>query len=524
MALMTGVPLAGALKVYDDLIKSGNAESMRRMCREDVFFLLVIACKRRDLMHQWLYDRCREVEACPDGYIDLWPREFYKSTIITFGMTIKDILNDPEETTGIFSFTRPIAKAFLSQIKRELEMNTFLKDLFPDVLYQDPEKDAPKWSLDDGICVRRTNNPKEQTVEAWGLVDSQPTSKHFNKLVYDDVVTLLSVSTPEMIEKTTQSWAMSLNLAGDRGEEGAANFKPCKKRYSGTRYHMNDTYKVIIERKEVLPRIYYPTDIGKEDIDVKGKPVYRSIDWLRNKRKGGPYMYGSQYLQNPLADRVMGFKAGWLLYYPVLKNHENWNYYLIVDPASAKKKSDFSVFLVIGLAPDNNYYLIDGCRDRLNLTERCEKLFYFHRKWPIKRVGYEQYGMQADIEHIQYRQGEEGYRFHIEPLAGNAVKEDRIRKLVPIFEQGRFYLPHRLLYKTKEEKLCDLTADFVSEYIDFPVSANDDILDDAARIVDEKLGAVFPKLVPTAMATVTRDKKQSGYNVLQGNTQGAKII
>lgn len=516
---MSGQSMQTSLRIYDELMKSGNTEAMRKQVREDLFFLLTVGCKRKDIIRPFLYSRCREVESDPNGNLDLWARDHYKSTIITFGLTIQDILKNPEETFSIFSHTRPIAKGFLGQIKTEFETNTFLKDLFPDILWADPQKESTKWSLDDGITVKRKTNPKEQTIEAWGLVDSQPTSRHYTKQIYDDVVTRESVGTPEMIQKTTSAWEMSLNLGSEH--EG----RICVRRYSGTRYHMNDTYKVIIDREAARPRYHYPTDLGQEDIDVKGNPYLLTIEQLREKRKNmGPYTYGSQMLQNPIADRVMGFKAEWLLYYAILKNHQGWNYYLLVDPSSGKKKSDYSTYLVIALAPDNNYYLVDGCRDRLNLTERCDKLFYFHRKWPIKRVGYEQYGMQADIEHIQYRQGDEGYRFHIEPVSGNMTKEDRIRKLVPVFESGRFYLPHRLLFKTKEDKLEDLTAQFISEYIDFPVASHDDIIDNAARIVDEKFGAVFPKFIPTAMGTMTREKKQDKYDVLKGNTHGAKIV
>jgi len=172
---------------------------------------------RIDVARDWVFQRCREVQFNPDGYIDLWAREHYKSTIITFGLTIQDILNDPDTTIGIFSHTRPIAKGFLRQIKAELETNQKLRAWFPEIIWDNPQAHAPKWSEDDGITVNRKSNPKEQTVEAWGIVDGQPTGKHFKRLIYDDVVTQESVTTPELIAKVTRPWALSLNLAAEGG-------------------------------------------------------------------------------------------------------------------------------------------------------------------------------------------------------------------------------------------------------------------------------------------------------------------
>lgn len=509
--LLTNLTRKQSNDFYVEVVRTNNTEALRRLCREDLFFLLTVAFKRKDINNDWLYARCREVEASPDGHIDLWAREHYKSTIITYGKTIQDILNDPEETFGIFSHTRPIAKKFLSQIKTELETNSFLKGLFPDILYQDPQKESPRWSLDGGIIVKRMSNPKEATVEAYGLVDGQPTSVHFTTLIYDDVVTLDSISSPEVINKVTDAWSTSLNLSGRK------DGRPPRIRFIGTRYHANDTYAEIIRRGSATPRYYYPTDLGKNDIDANGNPYLLSPEELKKKRRDfGPYTYSCQMLQNPQADKVMGFKLEWLESYHVLKNYENWNFYITVDPAGEKKKSsDYTVMVVIGLAPDNNYYLVDGLRDRLNLTQRADALIKFHRKWKPKGTGYEKYGKDSDIEHIKYAQEQEGYRFEITPLGGAMAKNDRIRRMVPIFETHRFFMPVRLLYNTVDGKVADLISIFLTnEYSDFPVSKHDDIFDCIARITDEALEAKFPTITDSIPIHIPRVEEKD-YDPLE---------
>lgn len=486
-------------ELYREVLADKNYATMKRLCKEDLFFLLTVALYRKDMNRQWLFERIREVEASPYGHLDLWAREHYKSTILTFGHGISEILNNPDVTIGIFSHTRPIAKGFLDQIKRELEGNEFLKKLFPDILYQNPQAEAPKWSLDSGIIVKRSTNPKEATVEAWGLVDGQPTSKHFSLLKYDDVVTRESVTTPEQIKKTTEAWELSSNLGAQGGN----------RQYIGTRYHMNDTYKDMMSRGSVKPRIYPATDNGKMD----GNPVLMSVDELAMRRRDqGPYTFGTQMLQNPIADNAMGFKEEWLKYYEKLGDTSKWNIYIIVDPAGKKKKSnDYTVMEVIGLAPDNNYYLLKAVRDRLNLTQRAAKLFELHREFNPTAVGYESYGMQSDIEHIKYVQEQENYRFNIIELGGSAAKEDRIRMLVPIFEQHRFYMPKTMHYFNYENRRVDYIEEFIrDEYTAFPVSTHDDMLDCRARILDPALGAKFPKIKKVDLSNTFRDMGPGG--------------
>jgi predicted phage terminase large subunit-like protein len=470
-------------KKYEAYLAEGQTELasaiMAEACRTNLWFLLRYGLKRQDCHNRWTYERCAEVQANPDGYLDLWAREHYKSTVITFALSIQDILRDPGTTIGIFSHTRPIAKAFLRQIKQEFERNEQLKTWFPDVLYADPRAESPKWSEDEGIVVKRASNPKEATVEAWGVVDGQPTSKHFSVLVYDDVVTRESVSTPEMMAKTTEALSLSYNLGAQGG----------RRRFIGTRYHFNDSYRTVIERGSAKPRIYPATIDGKVD----GEPVFLTRKVLADKRADmGPYVFGAQMLLDPTADETQGFKEEWLKYAGVTTRGHN--IVILFDPASSKKKgSDYTAAWCLGLGPDRNVYVHDMLRDRLSLTERADILFAWHRKWQPMAVGYEQYGLQADIEHFRDRMERENYRFDITPLGGGMAKADRIRRLIPWFEKGRIYLPPKLAKANYEGRSEDLVQTFIrDEYRAFRVSAHDDMLDALARFLEEDLPIAWP--------------------------------
>src|SRR6266566_5763842 len=112
--------------------------------RVDRFYLFTVLLHRPDGIHPWIFARCREVEKNPDGYLDLWAREHYKSSLITFAGSIQEILLDPEITIGIFSHTKPTAKKFMLQIKQELETNADLQRLYPEVFWTNPSRDAPE--------------------------------------------------------------------------------------------------------------------------------------------------------------------------------------------------------------------------------------------------------------------------------------------------------------------------------------------------------------------------------------------
>jgi len=432
-------PLLELLGQWQELDKGGtNLDACRALILEDRYYLLVRICGRADMLHPWIYERCREVEQEPDGFLDLWGREHYKSTIITFGGVLQAVLRNTEERVGIFSHTAPIAKAFLRQIKGELERNEKLLTIFPDILWENPQRDAPMWGIDSGIVLRRKNNAKEATIEAHGLVDGQPTSKHYSLLVYDDVVTRESVSTPEQISKTTESWELSDNL----GMEGG------RKWLVGTRYSYADTYEAIIAKGGVKVRLRPATEDGKID----GKPVlFSQEEWDRKKRDQGEATIACQMLQNPLAGKQRMFDASDLRIYEA--RPETLNVYITVDPARSKKKdSDDTAIVVTGVDYALNKYLLDGFAHKMDLSERWQRLREMYQKWRRAPgvhsvvVGYEKFGADADLDYIEERQRQERVHFEIEELTwgadGEGSKVDRVQRLGPDFRNGRYWLPY----------------------------------------------------------------------------------
>ena len=453
----------------------------------------------------------------------------HNSTIITYAGAIQAILNNPEETIAIFAHVRGIAKAFLAQIKRELEGNEFLKRLFPEILWDEPRRYAPTWSLDAGLIVKRKSNPKEASFEAHGLVDGQPTSRHFGLRIYDDTVSREAVTTGEQIQKTTEAFDLSQNLGPVHIEEG-------RMWMVGTRYSFSDTYHTVMERGMIKPRIYAATDDGSFD----GHPVLLTEKgWENLKNSRTKESIACQQLQNPLMGSNKSFDPEWIQWWEIRPHVVN--IYIMMDPAKSKNRNaDRSAIMVVAVDTHRNKYLVDGAIHRMSLSERWVALRDMRKRWlgipgvQMVKVGYEKFSAQADLEYFEEQMQAKDQYFKIHELAwareGSSSKIDRIQRLEPDFRNGRFYFPrdnkdgftrnqleaekqgkkHLVSKKIKkideENRIYDVVDYLINnEYLFFPNSINDDGLDGLSRIYDMEPSPPIPmsyrkKLTPEAVA------------------------
>ena len=132
-------------------VKAGEWEErefLRSLFANDLWFLLVYGMGVEKAHHPFVVQICRNKEGgTKTGTLDVWAREHFKSLSITQGETLQYHFRNPEYCTGIFAYVRPAAKAFLRSLKILCEQSDLLKWCFPNVLWQRPEVEAPKWSL-----------------------------------------------------------------------------------------------------------------------------------------------------------------------------------------------------------------------------------------------------------------------------------------------------------------------------------------------------------------------------------------
>lgn len=301
---------------------------------------------------------------------------------------------------------------------------------------------------------------------------------------YDDVVVPASVGTPEMIEKTTKAWELSGNLG--------MKTSPTLKAYCGTRYHYFDTYSVMIARG-IKTKLIPATHNGKMD----GIPIYMTQEALNQELNDqGIYTFSAQMLLNPVSDKDKKFRRDWIQYWDELP--AGLRLYEIGDPANAKKKkSDWSAFGIIGIDSDGNIYLIDAVHDKLSLGERYKQYFALYDKYRPHIAGYEKYGMQSDLEFFRLECKRLGRPLlPIHEIGGVLSKEDRILRLVPDMQAGKFFFPRKLeRWCSYDEKMVDIVERILIELDNFPMGQHDDLIDMVSRIYD--LRPIMPAPVKT---------------------------
>lgn len=206
--------------------------SLQDKCKTDLKYL----CKNVLGMDSWqngLHDELAAfLEEPTDRKLILVPRGHFKSSIVTVGWSIQQILRDPNVRILITNAVWDLSRKFLREISGLLTDKSLLPEIFG-------RFDGPgsKFTQDEITVSQRTRGTiKEATITTAG-VETALTGGHYDIILHDDLVEENNIGTKEQIQKIIRFYQNSLDLLDPGG----------KILVVGTRWAMGDLYGTLIE-------------------------------------------------------------------------------------------------------------------------------------------------------------------------------------------------------------------------------------------------------------------------------------
>lgn len=418
----------------------------------------------------------------------LLPRGSFKSSVITVGYSLYRIVNNPSDRILIGNATYPVACQFLSQIKNHLQRNEELKGIFGDM-----SENADQWR-EDRIFLEREKSyeQKEATISAQGVA-ANTVGTHVNIAILDDLVSDINIGTKEQIEKVKEYYRGVLDLVDpdDKGHRRVIII--------GTTWHWDDLYAWIQESPEIaqdfaiLKLPAYTGDWGTGELLFPTKLGWSALE--QQKRAQGAYHFSAQYLLDPIPTDEQVFKPPFKTYEETDLRGIDLKKFITIDPAiSEEKTADYSAMVCIGVDKNNDWYILDIWRERVQPKALIDQVFYWNEKHKPISVGIETVAFQKALQYFLYDEMKRRNRTIplVELKNNDRSKDERIRGLQPRYEMGSIFHPQKT-YVPNAEYLED-------ELRRFPKNAHDDIIDALAS----QLELAFPPKVREERSYIKR--------------------
>ena len=416
------------------------------------------------------------------------PRGFAKSTAITHAYTLASVLFRERSFIVLLSDTETQAVMFLGDIKKELETNDDLVNLFglkKDALgktkfLKDTESDIIV-PFKDGDSFRIVAKGSEQKIRGlkWG-------NKRPDLIICDDLENDEIVLNKERREKFKR-WFLGA-LLPVRSDNGII-------RVVGTILHMDSLLETLmpehqlagIRKHHLLKRdpLKEWTSIKLPWLSVKYKahtPCFehllwsekKSAEWLQDERKkyiaqGLPEVYSQEYLNVPIDESFALFRKSDFLTLRPEDLAKNVNYYITVDLAvSEKNRADYSVFTVGAVDYDGCLQIRNVIRDRLDGKEIVDLLIHLQRQYQPVAVGVEEGMIQKSIlPFLKEQMLVSGQFLSLFPLKPSIDKVTRCRSIQARMRAGG----------VRFNKDAEWYPDLESECLRFPRDRHDDQVD-----------------------------------------------
>ena len=373
------------------------------------------------------------------------PRSFAKSSYFSIFYPLFQILEGGAKDVLLISAASDLSVQWLGRIKRELESNQKLIEVFGDQKSGIWKQDHIEMSCGAVIrargaeCKIRGLRPdlvliddleSEETV--WSEANRNKLSQWFKKA-------LMNVMNPDsqlIIIGTLLHPEALLNSIVNKLDENWANWE--------TR-----TYKALEEGESIWPSKWSTVDLG-----------------LRRQEIGNA-AFEQEYMNNPIPEEWRTFKEESFRFFDVIPPMSA--YFTTVDPAiniNTNSDPDYTAIVTCAVDAEKNIYVTEVTRRRMLPSETVDEIFRHISDHNPDIVGIEVMGFQKVLK---FMLDEECNRRGVHPFfkeinAGGMRKRYRIERLQPFFEKGKIYLKKDM-------------HELKSELLSFPTGKHDDMID-----------------------------------------------
>ena len=273
-----------------------------------------------------------------------------------------------------------------------------------------------------------------------------------------------------------------------------------------------DEWPDDVDRWEVIS--YPALAVSDEKYRLKGEalhPERYDVASLKKKRRTMiPRHWSALYQQDPIAEKGAFFTKQMIRYYSAGERPhlEDMNIYAAGDLAISKRETaDFTVFLIVGLDAEDNIWVLDAHRARMNTDEITDKIIELHKRWKPERFGIEKdkiaMAIGSELNRKIRKQKVKG--LILEDLhIGGRDKRTRARPIQGRMAQGQVLIPAGALW----------TDEMVNELLRFDAGVWDDYVDTMAWIGQMLADETFRKNTPH------KRKKKSWKDKLKGHIKG----
>ena len=376
----------------------------------------------------------------------LAPRGHGKSKVVQ-GVIAHYMLNNPDSRIMLISQSYSKSTIFMSGIKRILESNQIVKDVWGDVK-------GDNWQNDSITLKTRLANHVEPNLIALGAGSSSCTGLHADIIILDDA-TDFDVVRSQVKNERLELWFKTalLPVLVPGGRIIAL----------GTRYGVNDLYQTLIEMDydtTVFPAIrdgnalcewLYPLND-----EVRDGVTFTGLETMRKNM--GSLLFDLQMMNdtNLLAENNI-IKVSWLKYYETTPDDLK-DIIIAVDPAiGLKSENDYTAITIWGRSEENDMYLIESINERMSFHTTITTIQGLIDRYKPRTVVIEDVAFQKSI--IQELKRLQGYV----PIEGFKPTTDKRARLVNVsgyFENGLVY------FKRRETELIDQILYFPARYDD----------------------------------------------------------